>query len=129
MRIVLCAALAGSAATLGGCMTYGDGYETWSAYDYNRPDPRYNGYDPGRYYRAGDYYVMKRDDRIYRGADGRYYCRRSNGTTGLIVGGATGAALGAIVAPGGSELLGALIGGTAGAAIGTSVDRGELRCR
>ena len=128
MRIVLCAALAGSAATLGGCMTYG-GYDGWSAYDYNRPDPRYNGYYPERYYRQGDYYVMKRDDRIYRGQDGRYYCRRSNGTTGLIVGGAAGAALGAAIAPGGSEVLGALIGGAAGAAIGTSVDRGEVRCR
>ena len=129
MRVALALALAGSAATLGGCMTY-DGYGGWSAYDYNRPDPRYGGYYPERYYRAGqDYYVVKRDDRIYRGRDGRYYCRRSDGTTGLIVGGAAGAALGAAIAPGGSELVGALIGGAAGAAVGSSVDAGEIRCR
>jgi hypothetical protein len=130
MRIALSLALAGAALATGGCTTYGTGYGSWSAYDYNRPDPRYNGYYADRYYRAGsDYYVVKRDDRIYRGRDGRYYCRRSDGTTGLIVGGAAGAALGALIAPGGSELVGALIGGAAGAAIGTSIDRGELRCR
>ena len=129
MRIALCAALAASTVALGGCTTYGPIDDGWSAYDYNRPDPRYNGYYPERYYRQGDYYVIKRDDRIYRGQDGRYYCRRSNGTTGLIVGGAAGAVLGTIIAPGGSELVGALIGGAAGAAIGTSIDRGEIRCR
>ena len=33
-------------------------------------------------------------DRVWRGDDGRYYCRRSNGTTGLIIGAAGGALLG-----------------------------------
>ena len=32
--------------------------------------------------------------RTWRGRDGRYYCRRSNGTTGLLVGGAAGALIG-----------------------------------
>ena len=36
-----------------------------------------------RYYRNGNY-----DGPTWRGRDGRYHCRRSNGTTGLIVGGA-----------------------------------------
>ena len=129
MRKALCLALAASAVAAGGCTTYGAGYDGWSAYDYNRPDPRYNGYYADRYYRQGDVYVVRRDDRIYRGRDGRYYCRRSDGTTGLIVGGIAGGALGAAIAPGGSELLGALIGGAAGAAIGQAVDRGEVRCR
>ena len=80
----------------------------------------------GRYYEPQP---LSREDRIWEGRDGRYYCKRDNGTTGLIVGGAAGAALGAAIAPGGSELLGALIGGAAGAAIGSEVDRGELRCR
>ena len=130
MRIALCAALAASAAALGGCTTYGSGYGGgWSAYDYNRPDPRYGGYYADRYQRRGDVYVLRRNDRVYRGRDGRYYCRRSDGTTGLIVGGIAGGALGAAIAPGGSEILGALIGGAAGAAIGNAVDRGEVRCR
>lgn len=130
MRVALSLALAGAALATGGCTTYGTGYDSWSAYDYNRPDPRYRGYYADRYYRAGsDYYVVKRDDRIYRGRDGRYYCRRSDGTTGLIVGGIAGGALGAIIAPGGSEVIGALIGGAAGAAIGREVARGNVRCR
>ena len=128
MRIALCAALAVSAAGLGGCTTYG-GTDGWSAYDYNRPDPRYGGYYPERYYRSGRDYRLTRGDRIYRGRDGRYYCRRSDGTTGLIVGGAAGAALGAVIAPGGSEVVGALIGGAAGAVLGREIDRGEVRCR
>ncbi|MGZ8282400.1 MAG: glycine zipper 2TM domain-containing protein, partial [Allosphingosinicella sp.] len=98
------------------------------AFDYNRPDPRYGRYDPDRYYRSGDPYALSANDRVYRGRDGRYYCRRSDGTTGLVVGGAIGGTLGAIVSPGGSEILGALIGGAAGAALGQEIDRGEVRC-
>ncbi len=127
MRIALCTAVAVAALTTG-CSTYGDPYGPYGAYDYNRPDPRYGAYYPERYYRRGDPYVLSPNDRVYRGRDGRYYCRRSDGTTGLVVGGAIGGTLGAIIAPGGSEVLGALIGGAAGAAIGQQADRGEVRC-
>jgi hypothetical protein len=127
MRIALGAAVAAAALATTACTTYDDGYG-YDAYDYNRPDPRYGDYYPERYYRSGDAYALGRDDRVYRGRDGRYYCRRSDGTTGLVVGGAIGGTLGAVIAPGGSEILGALIGGAAGAAIGSEVDRGEVRC-
>lgn len=40
--------------------------------------------DDDRRYRS---YRLGRNDRIYRGSDNRYYCRRDDGTTGLIVGG------------------------------------------
>lgn len=126
------AALAGAAAMTAGCTTFDDDYGRYGAYDYNRPDPRYGGYYADRYYRTGDRYnpyVLRQNDRIYRGQDGRYYCRRSDGTTGLVVGAGVGGTLGAIIAPGGSEILGAMIGGAAGAAIGREVERGELRCR
>ena len=126
MRIAICAAAATAALATAGCTT-NDGYR-YGSYDYNRPDPRDGGYYPDRYYRRGDPYVLGANDRIYRGRDGRYYCRRSDGTTGLIVGGAIGGTLGAIIAPGGSEILGALIGGAAGAAVGREVERGEVRC-
>ena len=130
MRIALIGTAAAALTLAAGCTTYDDDrYRGYSAYDYNRPDPRYGGYYPDRYYRQGDYYTVRRSDRIYRGRDGRYYCRRSDGTTGLIVGGAAGAALGAVSAPGGSEVIGALIGGAAGAALGSQIDRGEVRCR
>jgi hypothetical protein len=131
MRIA-CLAAAMSAATLvAGCTTYGDGYN-YRSYDWNRPDPAYGGYYADRYYRDDARYRerrLARGDRIYRGQDGRYYCRRSDGTTGLIVGGVAGGILGNIIAPGGSETLGTIIGAAAGAAIGREVERGEVRCR
>ena len=89
-------------------------------------------YDPYDYYRDGRYYRERRlgyNDRIYRGQDGRYYCRRSDGTTGLIVGAAAGALLGDAIAPRGSRTIGALIGGALGGAIGHEVESGGLRCR
>lgn len=133
MRIALMSAVAVAATALGGCAsTESSRYRGYSAYDYNRPDPRYGGYDAQRYYRADSRYQeyrLQRNDRIYRGRDGRYYCRRSDGTTGLVVGAAAGGTLGAIIAPGGSEVLGALIGGAAGALLGREIERGEMRCR
>lgn len=121
-----------AAATLtAGCATLDDN-ASYSAYDYNRPDPRYGNYYANRYYRADRRYAeraLNAQDRVYRGEDGRYYCRRPDGTTGLVVGGVAGGALGAAIAPGGSELLGALIGGAVGAAVGQQVERNEVRCR
>lgn len=139
MRIAAAAVFLGTAAMLAGCASDGgyhhhrSGYVSYERYDYNRPDPRYGYYDAGMYYRDDPRhyreYKMHRNDRLYRGRDGRYYCRRSDGTTGLIVGGLTGAALGAAIAPGNSAALGAIIGGTGGAAIGHEIDRGNVRCR
>jgi len=101
-------------------------------YDWNRPDPRYSGYDPGRYYRDGQYYQVRtlgRGDRVYRGGDGRYYCRRSDGTTGLILGGVLGGVIGNSLDRGRSNTLGTLLGIAGGAALGSSIDRGNVRCR
>jgi uncharacterized protein YcfJ len=69
---------------------------------------------------------LSRNDYVHRGSDGRYYCRRSDGTTGLVVGGLAGAALGGAI---GGDALGALLGGAGGAVLGNSIDRGEVRCR
>jgi outer membrane lipoprotein SlyB len=69
--------------------------------------------------------------RTWRGRDGRYYCRKPNGTTGLIVGGAAGAIAGHQIAGRGDKTLGAIIGGAAGALLGREVERGlsRRRCR
>lgn len=115
-------------------------YEQNGRYDYDRPDPRYgNRYEADRYYRNNSRYRERQlsyDDRVYRGRDNRYYCRRSDGTTGLIVGGLGGAAAGAILAPGDSKPLGAIIGAIGGAAAGAAIDSGSrndrnnnIRCR
>jgi hypothetical protein len=69
---------------------------------------------------------MARDDYVHRGSDGRYYCRRSDGTTGLVVGALGGAALGGAI---GGDALGALLGAAGGAVVGSSIDRGQVHCR
>ena len=106
-------------------------WRQYSRYDYNRYEPGYNQYYADRYYRSGTYYTdrrLTRNDRIYRGQNGQYYCRRNDGTTGLIVGGAVGALLGREIDRGGSRVVGTLIGGGAGALLGREIARGGLRC-
>lgn len=108
---------------------YNNGY-----YDNYRDDPNY---DPSRYYRDGNYdeRVLANDDRVYRGSDGRYYCKRSDGTTGLIVGAGGGALLGNVIDGGRSRAVGTILGGVVGAIAGRAVERsandrnGEIRCR
>ena len=138
------ASLAGAAALLGACSTtgYGDDgygyydrdyYGRYGGYDYDRPDPRYGGYYADNYYRDDRRYRERRlaqNERVYRGRDGRYYCRRSDGTTGLIVGAVAGGVLGNVIAPGGSETLGTVLGAVGGAVAGRAIDRSsEVRCR
>ncbi|MGE0812742.1 MAG: glycine zipper 2TM domain-containing protein [Vicinamibacterales bacterium] len=105
--------------------------KAWRQYDYRHYEPGQRGYDPVRYYRSGGRYRpvrLGRYDRIYRGSDNRYYCRRDDGTTGLIVGGIAGGILGSIIAPGDSKAIGAIIGAGAGAIIGREIDDG-IECR
>ena len=131
MRTILLAATAAT-TLLAGCSSTGGYDRRWSAYDYNQPDPAYGGYYADRYYRDDARYrerVLSENDRIYVGQDGRYYCRRSDGTTGLIVGGIAGGALGAIIAPGGANTLGAILGAGAGALAGRAIERNNVRCR
>ena len=67
--------------------------------------------------------------RIWRGDDGRYYCRRDNGTTGLIIGGAVGALLGRSLDGGRNRTVGTILGAAGGALLGREIDKGSLRCR
>src|SRR5207237_8812392 len=106
-------------------------WRNYNRYDYNRPGPG-GSYYADQYYRDGRYYRerrLSRYDRIYRGSDGRYYCRRSDGTTGLIIGAGVGALIGNSLDNGRPSILGTLIGGAAGAAIGSDIDQGSVRCR
>ena len=117
-------------------------------YGYDRPrseygdDSRRSGdwerryatdYDAARYYREGPDYRERRlssSDEVYRGSDGRYYCKRSDGTTGLVVGAAAGGILGNIVDGGHNRVAGTLIGGALGALAGRSIDQNsDIRCR
>jgi outer membrane lipoprotein SlyB len=77
-----------------------------------------------RYYRDGYYYGP-----TWRGRDGRLYCRRSNGTTGLIIGGAAGALIGREIDGGRNRTAGTIIGAAAGALIGREIQRSSSRRR
>ena len=66
--------------------------------------------------------------REWRGDDGRVYCRKSNGTTGLIIGGAAGALLGRSIDTRGDRAAGTIIGAGAGALLGREIDS-TRRCR
>jgi outer membrane lipoprotein SlyB len=67
--------------------------------------------------------------REWRGRDGRVYCRKSNGTTGLIVGGVGGALVGRTIDTRGDRTLGTLGGAALGALAGREVDREVSRPR
>jgi hypothetical protein len=88
-----------------------------------------NGWEPSRSYREDRRYRERRlgrNDSVYRGGDGRYYCRRNDGTTGLVIGAIGGGVLGNVV---GGGTLGTLLGAGGGALLGRSIDRGQVRCR
>jgi hypothetical protein len=77
-----------------------------------------------RYYSSGYY-----SGPTWRGRDGRYYCRRSNGTTGMIVGGAAGALVGHSLDGGRHHTTGTVVGALAGALVGREVQRSSARRR
>ncbi|MBH1999788.1 MAG: glycine zipper 2TM domain-containing protein [Sphingomonadaceae bacterium] len=64
----------------------------------------------------------------WRGRDGRTYCRKSNGTTGLIVGGVGGALLGRTIDTQGDRATGTILGAAGGALLGKSIDS-KRTCR
>ena len=64
----------------------------------------------------------------WRGRDGRTYCRKSDGTTGLIVGAAGGALLGRAIDTRGDRATGTILGAAGGALLGKEIDS-TRRCR
>jgi hypothetical protein len=85
-------------------------------------------WDPSRSYQNGNYRErrLSRNDRIYRGRDGRAYCKRNDGSTGLVIGALGGGVLANLI---GGGTLGTLAGAGGGALLGRSVDRGNVKCR
>ena len=67
--------------------------------------------------------------KIWQDSQGRYRCKRPNGTTGLIVGAAGGALLGRAIDTKGERATGTILGAAAGALLGHSIDRNRVHCR
>jgi outer membrane lipoprotein SlyB len=75
---------------------------------------------------AQGYYQGK----TWRDNNGRLRCRRQNGTTGLIIGGAAGALAGRALDGGRNRTLGTIGGAAAGALLGREIDKSRgFRCR
>lgn len=101
----------------------------WNRDRRDRYRDRYDRGDRGYYNEGGNYgEPVYRNTRVWRGNDGRTYCRKKNGTTGMIIGGAAGALLGREVDGGRDRTLGTILGAAAGALIGRELDNG-VRCR
>jgi hypothetical protein len=70
------------------------------------------GFDPAAHYRDGAQYrprILAASERVYRGPSVDYYCKRGDGTTGLIVGAVDGFTLKDAVKPGHSRTAATLI--------------------
>jgi len=99
--------------------------------DRDRYEDRYDqrGYSDRGYDRRASYdEPVYRDTRVWRGDDGRTYCRKRDGTTGLIIGGAAGALLGREIDGGRNRTLGTILGAAAGALLGKQIAQGNS-CR
>jgi hypothetical protein len=88
---------------------------------------------PAHGWRDGDgdirYKRTKNGVRYWKGDDGRYYCKRGDGTVGLLVGAALGALLGRAVDTRGERTTGLILGAAAGALVGNELAKGPTRCR
>jgi hypothetical protein len=106
------------------------GYANDGRYDESRFA---TNYDASRYYRDDPRYQERRlsaQDEVYRGSDGRYYCKRSDGTTGLVIGAVGGGVLGNVIDGGRNRVAGTLIGGALGALAGKAIEQNsDVRCR
>ena len=89
----------------------------------------YRGYDNRRDYDRNGYY----NGRTWRDNRGQYRCRRSDGSTGLLIGAVGGALVGRTIDTRGDRTVGTLLGAVVGGLIGNSIEkdnnRGRYRCR
>jgi len=117
---------------------YVNGSRNGTVYVDRRPNTVYVDrgyrYDGGYYRSAPRYYngrpiYVSRPNEYRWGPRGEIYCRRNDGTTGVIVGALAGGTLGNVLAGQGDKLIGSVLGGTLGAILGKEIDRGNASCR
>ena len=84
---------------------------------------RDGNWDPANGYRDRERDYGRRlneNDRVYRGSDGRTYCKKSNGTTGLVLGAVGGGLIGSAL---GGGTLGTILGAGGGGLLGKNLDQ------
>ena len=75
-------------------------------------------------------HAPQQQQQTWRGQDGRLYCKRPNGTTGLVVGGGAGVLAGRAIDTRGDRTTGTVLGGALGALLGRHIQRKVIsRCR
>ena len=122
--VIVATGIAGTAPAFAGVPAAVPGYHKAEASaDYHRKRKH-----DRRYYASRDERINS-NTRIWRGSDGRYRCKRDNGTTGLLIGGAVGGLAGHEIAGNGDKLLGTVLGAAGGALLGREIDRDKYRCR
>lgn len=92
----------------------------------------YGDYNEGygnSYNQPQQYYRTDNGIRYWQGQDGRNYCRKPNGTTGLLIGGVAGALIGRSIDRHGDRALGTILGAAGGALLGREIERSGARCR
>lgn len=121
--------------------THSAGYETssvWGNQTAEQSRRQYRNYDNRSYGQGYDSRYQQNsygepvyaNTRVWQGDDGRYYCRKSNGTTGMVIGAAGGALLGREIAGRGDRTLGTILGAAGGALLGRAIQKGSsTRCR
>jgi len=125
-KIILSAAVAGTALTVLPAAAQAQGYNRYDGYAYQQNYRDQRRYDQRRY--DARRYSQRRDDRRYY--DQRYqghYAQRCSGTTGTIIGAIAGGLLGRAVDGGRDRTVGTIIGGAAGALAGRAIDRQDCR--
>ena len=86
--------------------------------------------DEGRFTEAMREFYGTYQGKTWRGSDGRIYCKKPSGTTGLLVGGAAGALAGRAIDTRGDRTTGTILGAAVGALLGRHVERKVIsKCR
>ncbi|WP_277754033.1 glycine zipper 2TM domain-containing protein [Porphyrobacter sp. GA68] len=109
----------------------------WQQMNFEHKRKRQGRYEQSRYDRYDRYNdrgrrvydePVSRNTRVWQDRDGSYRCRKTDGTIGLIVGGAAGAILGREIDGRGDRSLGTILGAAGGAILGKEV-MSRTRCR
>jgi uncharacterized protein YcfJ len=124
MGLFVAASVVGTAPAYAGVSTAAPGYhQAEASADYYKKRKHNRNYYASRDQRVNS------NTRIWRGSDGRYRCKKDNGTTGLLIGGAVGGLAGHEIAGNGDKLLGTVLGAAGGALLGREIDKDKYRCR